>query len=65
MPASVKIAPVAGASMLAWCWSARTAGADPDSEPRFLNSRNHILTACEPAWPVFLAEVDRFLAASR
>jgi pimeloyl-ACP methyl ester carboxylesterase/DNA-binding winged helix-turn-helix (wHTH) protein len=33
----------------------------PDSELRFLNSRNHILTACEPAWPVFLTEVDRFL----
>lgn len=37
----------------------------PDSELRFLNSRNHILTACEPAWPVFLAEVDRFLATGR
>jgi pimeloyl-ACP methyl ester carboxylesterase len=35
----------------------------PDSELRFLNSRNHILTAGEPAWPVFLTEVDRFLAA--
>jgi pimeloyl-ACP methyl ester carboxylesterase/DNA-binding winged helix-turn-helix (wHTH) protein len=34
----------------------------PDSELRFLESRNHILTAGEPAWPVFLAEVDRFLA---
>lgn len=33
----------------------------PDSELRFLNSRNHILTACEPAWPVFLTEIDRFL----
>jgi pimeloyl-ACP methyl ester carboxylesterase/DNA-binding winged helix-turn-helix (wHTH) protein len=37
----------------------------PDSELRFLNSRNHILTAGEPAWPVFLTEVDRFLAACR
>lgn len=35
----------------------------PDSELRFLDSRNHILTADEPAWPTFLAEVDRFLAA--
>jgi pimeloyl-ACP methyl ester carboxylesterase/DNA-binding winged helix-turn-helix (wHTH) protein len=34
----------------------------PDSELRFLESRNHILMAGEPAWPVFLAEVDRFLA---
>ncbi len=34
----------------------------PDSELLFLASRNHILTAAEPAWPVFLAEVDRFVA---
>jgi DNA-binding winged helix-turn-helix (wHTH) protein/pimeloyl-ACP methyl ester carboxylesterase len=34
----------------------------PDGELLFLNSRNHILTAREPAWPVFLTEVDRFLA---
>jgi pimeloyl-ACP methyl ester carboxylesterase/DNA-binding winged helix-turn-helix (wHTH) protein len=27
-----------------------------------LDSRNHILTADEPAWPVFLREVDAFLA---
>jgi pimeloyl-ACP methyl ester carboxylesterase/DNA-binding winged helix-turn-helix (wHTH) protein len=27
-----------------------------------LNSPNHILTAVEPAWPLFLAEVERFLA---
>lgn len=33
----------------------------PGSELRFLHSRNHILTADEPAWPVFLAEVHRFL----
>ena len=33
----------------------------PDSELRFLNSRNHILTAHEPAWPVFLTELHRFL----
>lgn len=36
----------------------------PNSELRFLESRNHILTATEPAWPVFLAEVDRFLATN-
>lgn len=34
----------------------------PHSELRFLRSRNHILTADEPAWPVFLAEINRFLA---
>lgn len=33
----------------------------PNSELRFLHSRNHILTAHEPAWPVFLTEIDRFL----
>jgi len=37
----------------------------PDSELRFLNSRNHILLADEPAWPVFLAEVHRFLSTTR
>ncbi len=35
----------------------------PDSELRFLPSRNHILTAGEPAWPEFLGELDRFLGA--
>ncbi|MGH3359677.1 MAG: alpha/beta fold hydrolase [Nocardioidaceae bacterium] len=35
----------------------------PDSRLTFLNSRNHILMEREPAWPVFLAEVDRFLGA--
>ncbi len=33
----------------------------PDGELRFLHSRNHILTAGEPASPVFLAEIDGFL----
>lgn len=33
----------------------------PGSSLRFLDSGNHILTAAEPAWPVFLAEVDAFL----
>jgi DNA-binding winged helix-turn-helix (wHTH) protein/pimeloyl-ACP methyl ester carboxylesterase len=28
-----------------------------------LDSRNHILTADEPAWPVFLREIDAFLSA--
>ena len=28
-----------------------------------LQSRNHILTNHEPAWPVFLREIDSFLAA--
>lgn len=37
----------------------------PNSELRFLRSRNHILTADEPAWPTFLAEIDRFLGDSR
>jgi pimeloyl-ACP methyl ester carboxylesterase/DNA-binding winged helix-turn-helix (wHTH) protein len=34
----------------------------PNSRLVMLNSRSHILTADEPAWPVFLDEVDRFLA---
>jgi len=34
----------------------------PDSRLVALNSNNHLLTATEPAWPVFLAEVERFLA---
>lgn len=33
----------------------------PDSQLRFLDSRNHIVTAGEPAWPLFLSEVRRFL----
>jgi pimeloyl-ACP methyl ester carboxylesterase len=33
----------------------------PGSELRFLPSRNHILTAGEPAWPMFLDELARFL----
>jgi len=35
----------------------------PDSRLVALASNNHLLTAAEPAWPVFLAEVDAFLAA--
>jgi pimeloyl-ACP methyl ester carboxylesterase len=34
----------------------------PDAELVSLPSRNHILLD-EPAWPIFLAEIDRFLAA--
>ena len=30
-----------------------------------LESNNHIVLADEPAWPVFLREVDGFLAADR
>ncbi len=33
----------------------------PDSRLVLLNSRSHILTESEPAWPVFLDEVERFL----
>ncbi|SNR59624.1 hypothetical protein SAMN06265360_111102 [Haloechinothrix alba] len=36
----------------------------PGSRLVLLDSRNHILTGTEPAWPVFLDEIDRFLAAS-
>ncbi len=35
----------------------------PDSRLVLLNSRNHILTADEPAWAVFLSEVESFLGA--
>ncbi len=34
----------------------------PDSRLVPLDSRNHIMTSVEPAWPVFLDEVERFLA---
>lgn len=34
----------------------------PDSRLVMLDSRNHILTEHEPAWPAFLAEIERFLA---
>ncbi|HYN32719.1 MAG TPA: alpha/beta fold hydrolase, partial [Ilumatobacteraceae bacterium] len=33
----------------------------PDSRLMLLDSRNHLLTADEPAWPVFLDEVGTFL----
>jgi pimeloyl-ACP methyl ester carboxylesterase len=34
----------------------------PDSRLVALSSNNHLLTATEPAWPVFCAELDAFLA---
>jgi pimeloyl-ACP methyl ester carboxylesterase len=34
----------------------------PDSRFVALDSRNHILLGDEPAWPVFMAEVEAFLA---
>jgi pimeloyl-ACP methyl ester carboxylesterase/DNA-binding winged helix-turn-helix (wHTH) protein len=34
----------------------------PDSRLVLLNSRNHILVDTEPAWQVFLSELDQFLA---
>jgi pimeloyl-ACP methyl ester carboxylesterase/DNA-binding winged helix-turn-helix (wHTH) protein len=34
----------------------------PDSRLVLLDSPNHILLQHEPAWPVFLSELDRFLA---
>ncbi|MCF6428889.1 MULTISPECIES: alpha/beta fold hydrolase [Amycolatopsis] len=35
----------------------------PDSRLCFLDSRNHILTEHEPAWPEFLDELDAFLGS--
>ena len=37
--------------------------ADPRQPARPLHSRNHILTDFEPSWPVFLRELDRFVAS--
>jgi len=34
----------------------------PDSRLVMLDSRNHLLTKDEPAWPEFLAQIDAFLA---
>ncbi|WP_189077798.1 alpha/beta fold hydrolase [Mangrovihabitans endophyticus] len=34
----------------------------PDSRMVVLDGRNHLLTADEPAWPLFLTELDAFLA---
>lgn len=41
------------------------AGLIPDSRLVLLGSRNHILTADEPAWPMFLREVHMFLNTGR
>lgn len=35
----------------------------PDSRLVLLDSRNHILLQDEPAWPLFVAEIERFLAS--
>jgi hypothetical protein len=35
----------------------------PQSRLMTLPSNNHLLTASEPAWPVLVEEVRRFLAA--
>jgi pimeloyl-ACP methyl ester carboxylesterase/DNA-binding winged helix-turn-helix (wHTH) protein len=37
----------------------------PDSRLVTLSSRNHILTASEPAWPVLVDEIGRFLTDDR
>jgi pimeloyl-ACP methyl ester carboxylesterase len=39
------------------------AGLIPDSRLVFLDSGNHIITRDEPAWPLLVDEVDRFLAS--
>lgn len=43
-------------------WGARLATAIPDARLVELPSRNHVLLADEPAWPVFRTEVAAFLA---
>ncbi|MFY1636251.1 alpha/beta fold hydrolase [Solwaraspora sp. WMMB335] len=35
----------------------------PDSQLVLLDSRNHLLTAAEPAWAEFLSQIDTFLVA--
>ena len=46
-------------------WGPRLATAMPDARLVMLPSRNHVLLADEPAWPIFLHEVAGFLAADR
>lgn len=46
-------------------WGTRLATAIPDARLVMLESRNHVLLADEPAWPVFLHEVEAFLAEDR
>lgn len=43
-------------------WGTRLATAIPDARLVMLESRNHVLLADEPAWPVFRHEVEAFLA---
>ncbi|MDQ6524535.1 alpha/beta fold hydrolase [Nocardioides sp. LHD-245] len=46
-------------------WGPRLASGIPDARLVMLDSRNHVLLADEPAWPVFRDEVAAFLAADR
>ncbi|GAA3523279.1 hypothetical protein GCM10022263_09490 [Nocardioides daeguensis] len=46
-------------------WGPRLAAAIPGARLVMLDSRNHVLLADEPAWPVFRDEVAGFLAADR
>lgn len=46
-------------------WGPRLAAAIPDARLVMLDSRNHVLLADEPAWPVFRDEVAGFLVADR
>ncbi|TNM50226.1 alpha/beta fold hydrolase [Nocardioides albidus] len=46
-------------------WGPRLAAAIPDARLVMLDSRNHVLLADEPAWPVFRDEVASFLEADR
>ncbi len=38
------------------------AGLIPDSRLVLLDSRNHLFTAADPAWPVYLSHLDAFLS---
>jgi len=46
-----------------WSAAREMATLIPHSRLVTLPSRNHILTATEPSWPLFLSELDRFVAA--
>jgi pimeloyl-ACP methyl ester carboxylesterase/DNA-binding CsgD family transcriptional regulator len=46
-------------------WGPRLASALPDARLVMLESRNHVLLADEPAWPVFRQEVADFVAEDR
>jgi pimeloyl-ACP methyl ester carboxylesterase/DNA-binding winged helix-turn-helix (wHTH) protein len=45
-----------------WAAAREMAALIPGSRLVTLPGENHLLTAIEPAWPMFLAELDRFLA---